>query len=124
MASNRNHSHGEPVKIPKTTNVDLAVDGHVLTVTINRPHSLNALDSAAQRELTQVWDWYAAEPALWVAILTGAGEKAFCVGSDIKSVESTPDMPFWEMHGGEKGFGGLGQRFDLFKPLIAAVNGY
>lgn len=112
------------MKIPKTTDIDLVVDGHVLTVTINRPRSLNALDSIAHRELTQVWDWYAAEPGLWVAVLTGAGEKAFCVGSDIKSVEDNPNMPFWEMHGGEKGFGGLGQRFDLFKPLIAAVNGY
>ena len=93
-------------------------EGHVLTITIDRPRVLNALHPPAHRELARAFDLYAADPELRVAVLTGAGERAFCVGSDIKVRADTgrDDHP-------EMGFAGITRRFDLFKPVIAAVNG-
>src|SRR5581483_4122709 len=87
-------------------------------VTINRPDVMNALHPPANEELSRVWDDFAADPETWVAILTGAGERAFSAGNDLKwTVEhGVPRMP-------KGGFGGITSRDDLWKPLIAAVNG-
>ncbi|MBV9331136.1 MAG: enoyl-CoA hydratase/isomerase family protein [Alphaproteobacteria bacterium] len=88
-------------------------------VTLNRPEVMNALHAPAHVELNQVFDEFAADPDQWVAIVTGAGERAFSAGNDLKVTASggpRPAMP----HGG---FGGLTSRFDLDKPVIAAVNG-
>ena len=96
----------------------LARDGAILTITINRPEVLNALHPGAHAELASAFDLYAADPELRVAILTGAGERAFCVGSDLKARAETnrDDHP-------STGFAGITKRFDLWKPVIAAVNG-
>lgn len=90
----------------------------VLTITIDRPEVLNALHPPAHRELARAFDLYAGDPELRAAILTGAGERAFCVGTDIKRRAETgrDDYP-------DTGFAGLTRRFDLLKPVIAAVNG-
>ena len=90
----------------------------VAYVTINRPEVMNALHPPANEELSRVWDDVAADPAVWVAILTGAGERAFSAGNDLKwtALHGVPRMP-------KGGFGGLVARDDLWKPLIAAVNG-
>lgn len=98
--------------------VDVKRDGPLTIITINRPESHNALNAAAHRELEQVFDAYAADDTQWCAIITGAGARAFCAGHDLKQQASgggldTPDS----------GFGGLTARFDLTKPIIAAVNG-
>lgn len=93
-------------------------DGHLLRVTIERPDVLNSLHPPANAELAAVFDEFAADPELWVAILTGAGERAFCAGNDLKYQAQGGKM---EIH--PKGFGGLTNRFDLDKPVIAAVNG-
>jgi enoyl-CoA hydratase/carnithine racemase len=93
-------------------------DGHVLTITIDRPEVLNALHPEGHRELARAFDAYAADPDLRVAIVTGAGERAFCVGTDLKALSATGD------HGKPAtGFAGITHRFDLWKPVIAAVNG-
>jgi enoyl-CoA hydratase/carnithine racemase len=92
----------------------------VLTVTINRPERRNALNRAASFELHDVFNEFEREPALRVAILTGAGDQAFCAGADLKSGDRTSiedAVP-------ESGFGGLVARFGRAKPVIAAVNGY
>lgn len=93
-------------------------DGHRLEVTLDRPDTYNALHNAAHNELHRAWDAYAADDSLWVAVLTGAGDKAFCAGNDLKATASG---------GGGKepptGFGGLARRYDLEKPIIGAVNG-
>ena len=62
----------------------VAKDGHVLTITINRPDRMNALHPPANAELAQAFDDFAADPDLWVAILTGAGDRAFSAGNDLR----------------------------------------
>jgi enoyl-CoA hydratase/carnithine racemase len=95
--------------------------GRVATITINRPEVMNALHPPAHLELSAVWDDFAADPDCWIAILTGAGEKAFSAGNDLKysAQHGTRGMVL-----GTGGFGGITTRFDLAKPLIAAVNGF
>jgi len=94
-------------------------EGRVLCVTLNRPEVLNALHPPANFELEKVFDEFTADPELWVAIVTGAGDRAFCAGNDLKyqaSAGGRIEVP-------AKGFAGLTSRFDEAKPLIAAVNG-
>lgn len=92
---------------------------HVAVVTINRPEVMNSLHPGANEELDRVWDDFAADAELWVAILTGAGDKAFSAGNDLKwtAQHGMPRVP-------RNGFGGITARFDLWKPVIAAVNGF
>jgi enoyl-CoA hydratase/carnithine racemase len=95
-------------------------DGRILTVTIDRPERMNALHPPSNFELAQVFDDFVADDELWVAIITGAGDRAFSAGNDLK---------FQAQEGGgaitgpDSGFGGLTSRFDNYKPVIAAVNG-
>jgi acetyl-CoA C-acetyltransferase len=97
-------------------------EGPITLVTINRPESYNSLDPATNGELAEIFDAFAADPSQWVAIITGAGERAFSSGNDLKYTAAA-------MARGESievplsGFGGLTARFDLTKPVIAAVNG-
>lgn len=93
-------------------------DGRTFIVTIDRPEVMNALDPPANAELAAIFDEFAADPALWVAILTGAGDRAFSAGNDLKHTA--------QGGGGSipaSGFAGLTSRFDSAKPVIAAVNG-
>lgn len=93
-------------------------DGNLLLITINRPDVLNSLHPPGNKELAEVFDDFAADPELWVAIITGAG-RAFSAGNDLK----------YQAEGGDRsampssGFAGLTARYDLEKPVIAAVNG-
>jgi enoyl-CoA hydratase/carnithine racemase len=92
--------------------------GRLRTVTLNRPEVLNALHADANDELAAAWDEFAARPDLWVGIITGAGERAFSAGNDLKVQAGGKRRP-----NGPRGFAGICSRFDLNKPLIAAVNG-
>ncbi|GAA4745514.1 acetyl-CoA acetyltransferase [Gordonia alkaliphila] len=94
-------------------------DGHLLEIVINRPQARNALTAHTNQELDEIFDAYFADPDLWVAILTGAGEKAFSSGNDLAASAgggglATP----------ANGFGGLTSRRHKPKPIIAAVNGF
>ncbi len=95
------------------------VEGAALYVTINRPAARNALNRAAHRELGQGFDAFATDDTLRVAVIRGAGEKAFCSGSDLKEARErlSDEYP-------QSGFAGLTHRFDLDKPVVAAVNGH
>jgi len=93
-------------------------DGPVTIFTLNRPDVMNALHSPAHFEMDEALNAFAADDSQWVGIVTGAGERAFSAGNDLK----------WQATGGKmgspaSGFAGLTSRFDLTKPLIAAVNG-
>ncbi|HAA92723.1 MAG: enoyl-CoA hydratase [Rhodospirillaceae bacterium] len=93
-------------------------DGHILIVTVNRPERMNALHSMAHFEMAEIFDEFEADDDLWIAILTGAGERAFSAGNDLKfqAEGGTRDKP-------PSGFGGIVKRFERNKPIIAAVNG-
>jgi crotonobetainyl-CoA hydratase len=95
-------------------------NGRIATITINRPEVRNALHPPANRELSAAFDDFAADPDTWVAIITGAGDKAFSAGNDLKY---SAQHGMGDMQLGNGGFGGITARFDLFKPVIAAVNG-
>lgn len=97
-------------------------DGHLLVVTINRPEVRNALHRPATDELDQIWNAYESDPDLRVAILTGAGDRAFCAGYDIKEPSGSAGKSFLAVRH-PRGIGGLALRFDGCKPIIAAVNG-
>jgi len=93
-------------------------EGRLTIVTLNRPEVMNAVHPPAHFELDTIFNDFANDPEQWVAIVTGAGEKAFSAGNDLK----------YQAGGGKmsmpaSGFAGLCSRFDLDKPLIAAVNG-
>ena len=94
-------------------------DGHLLEITINRPDVRNCLHPPAHEELDEIFDAYFADPDLWVAIITGAGDKAFCAGNDL--VYSASGKP---MYVPLNGFAGLTSRRGMHKPVIAAVNGF
>ena len=93
-------------------------DGKLWVITLNRPERMNALHSPAHFELEEIFNEFSTDPDAWVAIITGSGERAFCAGNDLR----------YQAEGGKlernpMGFAGLTSRFDLKKPIIAAVNG-
>ena len=108
--------------------------GRIATVTINRPERRNALNQPAMRRLALAWADIREDPDVWVAILTGAGERDFCVGADLKEFIPAVTDQIEELASFDKSI--LGPDFDaraplvavlregdLFKPIIAAVNG-
>ncbi|HEX7852245.1 MAG TPA: enoyl-CoA hydratase-related protein [Sphingobium sp.] len=98
--------------------VDVTREGPLTIVTINRPEVYNALNAEAHDELEAIFDAFAADDGQWVAIITGAGQKAFCAGHDLKQQAAGGGLT-----NPPTGFAGLTSRFDLDKPVIAAVNG-
>jgi acetyl-CoA C-acetyltransferase len=93
-------------------------NGPVLTVTINRPEARNALHPPANQELENIFNAYEKDKSLWVAIITGAEDKSFSAGNDLKYMGSGQEM--WIPN---SGFAGLTSRVNRTKPVIAAVNG-
>ena len=98
--------------------VRVRLDGEALHVTIDRPAARNSLNRLAHRELNRVFDALDADGGVRVAVIRGAGTKAFCAGSDLteKTDTARDEYP-------SGGFVGLTHRFDSDKPVIAAVNG-
>jgi E-phenylitaconyl-CoA hydratase len=95
--------------------------GWVTLVTINRPESANALSVAARDALEAALGGFDRDPLARVAVLTGAGEKAFCAGADLRAA---PDIPFAATAALDAGDRPLVRDLCLSKPLIAAVNGH
>lgn len=98
----------------------IKVDYHsrITTITLDRPQVRNAINPSMHHELQAAFDAFAADPEQFICVLTGTGEHAFCAGSDLKAAAAGERQPF-----PINGYGGIAQRFDLFKPVIAAVNG-
>jgi enoyl-CoA hydratase/carnithine racemase len=95
--------------------------GRIATVTLNRPERMNALHPPAHFELHEIWNDFEHDPEVWVGILTGAGDKAFSAGNDLKyTAEHGVNM----VRSADTGFGGIANRTTCWKPIIAAVNGY
>ena len=94
-------------------------NGQILEIVLDRPKA-NALDAPASREMGEVFAGFRDDPELRVAILTGAGEKFFSGGWDLKAVAEGEE---YLGDFGEGGFGGFPEMTDLLKPVICAVNG-
>ena len=97
--------------------------GRIAYVTLNRPEVMNALHLEAHLELAEIWEDFRDDPDAWVAILTGAGERAFSAGNDLKvTAERTANGG--DVQGEARApFGRITRDFDCPKPIIAAVNG-
>jgi enoyl-CoA hydratase len=99
--------------------VRFSVADGVATLTLDRPDQRNAINAAAAAQLLAAMDRFEADPAARVAILTGAGDKAFCAGMDLKAFAAGEGPAIF---GGRGGFAGF-TRYPRTKPVIAAVNG-
>ena len=104
--------------------IKVDMENHLTTITINRPDVMNSINPPTSLEMDAALNEFSEDPNAWACIITGAGEKAFSAGNDLK---------YWAEHGAKKagqefaqckgGFGGITARHDCFKPIIAAVNG-
>jgi enoyl-CoA hydratase/carnithine racemase len=103
------------------------VDGHVAWIILDRPEALNAIDPETHEELVVAWKRVRDEENLRVAVLTGAGSKAFCSGVDLKRMgefyQGTPAGKRVEVWNREPGIGGITRNLEVDKPVIAAING-
>ena len=110
--------------------------GRIVVITINRPERRNALNFEAFGLLAKAWMDFRDDPDLWVAIITGAGDKAFCAGGDLKEFIPMVTQNIGELSasGGTQTLGGdipvnsslvaVLREVDIYKPIIAAVNGF
>jgi crotonobetainyl-CoA hydratase len=96
----------------------VALADHVTTITLARPEVMNAINPAMHEELQIAFDAFAADPEQYICVVKGAGDRAFCAGSDLKAVAGSGHVKY-----PKNGYAGLIERYDLFKPVIAAVNG-
>ena len=95
---------------------------HVAYVTLNRPERMNALDNHSHRELIEVFDDFASDAGAWVAIITGAGDRAFCAGNDLKATAQASANGEKRVDPSSR-FAAITRGYHSQKPLIAAVNG-
>jgi enoyl-CoA hydratase len=114
---------GELAEIPSLEQALLAVEGHVATITLNRPEQRNPLSAGMLRDLISAFHWCRQEPAVRVVVLTGAGDRVFCAGADLSSFEA--GVAELERHHGRHAF------IDLFmvmatlgKPIVGRINGH
>ena len=102
--------------------------GRVRLITINRADQMNSLDFAANDRLTEIWREFAADDGARAAVITGAGNKAFCAGADLKTYTidyaTRPAAEFREKYTDGTGFGGITRGLDIDKPIVAAINGF
>jgi enoyl-CoA hydratase/carnithine racemase len=102
--------------------------GHVAHVTLNRPERLNAMNRRMHADLLAVWEDIEADDECWVAVVKGAGDRAFSVGQDLKELaererDGGPERSTFGS-AGKPGWPRITDRFDLTKPIIAQVRGY
>jgi crotonobetainyl-CoA hydratase len=95
-----------------------ALDGGVFTITLDRPAKMNAITPDMHAALAEAFDAFAADDGAQVCVVKGAGERAFCAGSDLSAFRTEDAAPY-----PATGYAGIAQRHDLAKPVIAAVNG-
>ncbi|MDT7633675.1 MAG: hypothetical protein QOI50_5605 [Pseudonocardiales bacterium] len=104
--------------------VKLEIKDYVATVTIDRPAVLNAVDRATHERLCEIWDEIEANREIRAVVVTGQGERAFCVGADMSPAAiDKSGLAYWADLD-PNGFGGLSLRTTLDIPVIARVNGY
>ena len=101
--------------------VTFDIHDHVARVTIDRAERMNAIDTATLQQLNVIWDEVEATQDIRCVVLTGAGEKAFCAGADMKDDTGKSGVEYWQ--GVSDSFSGLSMRRSLKTPVIARVNG-
>src|SRR4051794_34671132 len=103
-------------------------DRHVVTLTLDRPEQHNALSRAVAAELHHAWRRFRDDPDAFVLVITGAGETTFCAGWDLQEASELDEVGDWDAFRvhlyDDPGPCGYTRRIDVFKPVIAAVNGY
>ena len=100
------------------------VKDRIATITLNRPEAMNSIDPETQHALVEAWTRFRDDSDAWVAILTGAGDKAFSAGADLKKLIPAA---FARSGGGAHntlGLGGITRGLEIWKPMIAAINGH
>ena len=108
--------------MPDFANIIYEKKGRIAVITINRPERMNAIDPETSTELRDAWSDFRDDDEAWVAILTGAGERAFSAGLDLRATAEA------FAGGGAPAFtapfGGITRDIEIFKPMIAAINGH
>jgi enoyl-CoA hydratase/carnithine racemase len=113
--------------MPEGSRILFASDGHVARITINRPERLNAFDPDTHVEFSAALDRFEADDELWVAVLTGVGERSFCAGRDLRQLAESNARG---KEGAAEDAAKMAQvrrltdRFDLSKPIVARLNGH
>jgi E-phenylitaconyl-CoA hydratase len=102
--------------------IDFEVHERIAVITINRPERLNAMDAAAYKALSEAWIRVRDDNEIRSAVITGAGDRSFTTGADLKSYVTDPaDLSgFWQTQREQL----LNRGLEIYKPVIAAVNGY
>jgi enoyl-CoA hydratase/carnithine racemase len=109
---------------------DILYEKHnqVRLIKIDRAEKMNSLDFAANDELVEIWKEFDADETARVAVITGAGDKSFCAGADLKTYSlnfaRTAAPEFRKKYTNGPGFGGITRNLDIDKPIVAAVNGF
>jgi enoyl-CoA hydratase len=102
--------------------------GHVVTLTYNRPHQHNAINRAMNVELHDAWQRFRDDEDAFVLVITGAGETTFCAGWDLQDAAEMSDLGDYDAYRmslyNSPGACGYTRKADIFKPVIAAINGY
>ena len=99
--------------------IEVTQKAHITHVLLNRPDSMNAITPDMHDELQAAFDQFAADDTQYICVITGAGERAFCAGSDLKAMAAGGRATY-----PKNGYAGLIERFDLNKPIIAGVDGF
>jgi len=110
--------------VPDYQNVLTEKRDRITIITINRPDRMNAIDPRTSYELREAWTAFRDDADAWVAILTGAGDRAFSAGADLVAMSQAMAAGERERQLLAVPFGGITRDFDCFKPMIAAINGY
>ena len=100
--------------------LQIAAAEHITRITLNRPEVMNALHGPMHAELESAFNAFAADDDQYLCVVDGAGDRAFCAGSDLKDLAARSRHVAYPEHG----YAGLIERFDLNKPIIAAVDGF
>ena len=100
--------------------IQVANTNRVTTILLNRPDVLNAINPQMHEELEHAFNAFAQDDQQFLCVVKGAGDRAFCAGSDLKSIAFADKRQGYPEHG----YAGLIERYDLNKPIIAAVDGF